>query len=107
MLIVVEFCVSKENMLRLEQFRNMLVAEVKKLRDEIHSLWTEIDHHWSILDIDLVEREIFKKKNQGISFEVLDELRMELKRCAKLKRANLKVIKAVRLRILQIYMNII
>lgn len=88
---VVDFCVTDENMKQLERFRDKLVLDKQKITKDIDNLWTSIDHHWNLLDVDMVQRESFRKKYPGISYEVLDDLRKELKHCEEQKRANLKV----------------
>lgn len=78
-------------MKKLELFRSRLTSDVQKVTEEINSLWSCIERDWNILDTDLVERENFRKGICGISYESLNSLREEQKRCAQLKKANIKV----------------
>lgn len=78
-------------MKQLESFQDKLVREMKEITKEINHLWSAVDHHWNLLDTDMIEREMFKKKYTDISYDVLNGLRTELKRCEELKKANIKV----------------
>lgn len=86
-----EMIVNVEKMTLIENFHQELENEYKQIAEEIELLWSDIESAWDILDIDLLEREHFRKKNFGNSINTLTILKEEHKRCDELKKANIKV----------------
>lgn len=85
------FLVTDENMKQLDLFQKNLIKEQKNVKEEIVHLRNKIDDYWNLLDVDLKEREDFRRKHTGNSLDVLQALRIEIKRCENLKKANIKV----------------
>ncbi|XP_057657790.1 protein regulator of cytokinesis 1-like [Diorhabda carinulata] len=86
-----DFKITEENMESLDLFLYNMKKELNNVKEEIYQLRTKIEQLWNMLDVDFVEREEFRKKYVGDSLNTLEALRLELKRCESLKRANIKV----------------
>lgn len=85
------FLVTDDNMRRLEFLHGKLMKQQRYVKEEIAQLRNKIEDHWHLLDIDQIEREVFRQEYSGNSLDVLHALQAEIKRCADLKTANLKV----------------
>ncbi|KAJ8960390.1 hypothetical protein NQ314_006080 [Rhamnusium bicolor] len=79
-------------MKQLEQLHRSLHKQLKDVKEEIVQRRKKIDDLWNLLDVDFKEREAFRQKYIGNSVDVLEALRLEVKRCEELKMANIKVI---------------
>lgn len=85
--------VTADNMKKLEIFAKCLKEIKKSTEEEISHLRSRIEDLWKILDVDLRDRDEFRTHYTGNSLETLDALRLEMKRCEEIGRANMKVCK--------------
>nr|XP_023014432.1 protein regulator of cytokinesis 1-like [Leptinotarsa decemlineata] len=86
-----KFMVTDENMKDLECFHKSIKRQLENVKEEISHLRSNVDHYWDLLEISLQERQEFRQKYTGNSVDVLDALRLEVRRCGDLKKANIKV----------------
>ncbi|KAG5897209.1 hypothetical protein JTB14_022560 [Gonioctena quinquepunctata] len=77
----------QKNILSKDDSKFML----ENVKGEISHLRASVDNYWNLLDVSLHERQEFRERYTGNSIEVLDALRIEIRRCADLKKANIKV----------------
>ncbi|XP_056642783.1 protein regulator of cytokinesis 1-like isoform X1 [Diorhabda sublineata] len=99
-----DFALTEDNMESLYAFYNSMKKELDNVKEEIDLLWNKIENIWTLLEIDFVERERFRKKYVEISKETLEALRQEMRRCENLKMANIKIfVERVRQELQQIW----
>ncbi|KAJ8912896.1 hypothetical protein NQ315_011219 [Exocentrus adspersus] len=85
------FLLTDENMKHLDLLYKNLIKQQGDVEEEIANLRNKIDDYWNLLDVDLKEREDFRKTHVGNSLDILEALKAEAKRCETLKKANIKV----------------
>ncbi|XP_028134557.1 protein regulator of cytokinesis 1-like [Diabrotica virgifera virgifera] len=85
------FMVTEENIEKLETFYGDMKKALKDTKEEVCQLWNNIEHLWTLLDIDFMEREEIRKKYTGYSLSTLESLRLEWQKYELLKKANIKV----------------
>ncbi|XP_060519732.1 protein regulator of cytokinesis 1-like isoform X2 [Cylas formicarius] len=85
------FLVTKENMQNLEYFHNSLKELLKSTDEEVAHLRLRIEELWRMLEIDMIDQDEFRTHYTGRSLDTLKALRLEVKRCEELRKANLKV----------------
>ncbi|XP_076259357.1 protein regulator of cytokinesis 1-like isoform X1 [Rhynchophorus ferrugineus] len=83
--------VTNENMSKLELFSKNLVEVKRSTDDEVSHLRNKVEELWKMLEIDLVDRDEFRTHYTGSSLRTLDALRVEVKRCDEIRKANIKV----------------
>lgn len=84
------FLVTKENLKKLEFFLISLKEIKKATEEEISQLRGRTEDLWKMLDVDLMDRQEFRSHYTGNSIVTLEALRLEVKRCEEVRKANIK-----------------
>ncbi|XP_017767918.1 PREDICTED: protein regulator of cytokinesis 1-like isoform X2 [Nicrophorus vespilloides] len=100
----VDFIVSDVNMKMLEDFHISMVNQVETVKAEVCALREKIKSLWEILDEDLQDCDVFLRRYPGNTLDTLEGLKLEVKRCEDLKKANIEVfIKKMRAEIIDLW----
>lgn len=87
-----KFRVTNNNMKQLDNFYKKLVNCKEHMLDDINGSWNKINKLWSIMDLDVEQRKTFVDNNKEKSVEVLDALKVEIKRLEAIRMENIKVL---------------
>ncbi|XP_030764869.1 protein regulator of cytokinesis 1-like [Sitophilus oryzae] len=85
------FTVTNENMNKLEFFCKSLKEIKASTEEEVSHLRMRVEDLWKMLEIDLFDRDEFRTHYVGNSLDTLEALRVEVKRCEEIRKANIKV----------------
>lgn len=85
------FLVTDGNMEQLHEFHESLVKQLSESKEEMDGLSKRIEKLWNVLETDMQERDIFRKKCVGNVLERVAVLKEELKNCELLKCKNIQV----------------
>ncbi|XP_066156352.1 protein regulator of cytokinesis 1-like isoform X1 [Euwallacea fornicatus] len=84
------FKVTTINMEKLELFSKQMMEIKKSTEEQISQFRARIEELWKMLEVDLRDQDEFRSRCSGSSLQTLEVLRQEVKRCEKIKKANIE-----------------
>ncbi|CAG9763779.1 unnamed protein product [Ceutorhynchus assimilis] len=85
-----DMMLSNQNLKMLEFFAKCMKELKLSTEEEVSHLRTRIEDLWKMLDIELIDRDEFRSHYTGNSLDTLEALKIEVKRCEELRKANIK-----------------
>ncbi|XP_045460387.1 protein regulator of cytokinesis 1-like isoform X2 [Harmonia axyridis] len=86
-----DFIITETNMKHLQNCHDDMVRQLANIREEVDCLRNTIDELWNILEESMSTRQLFHEKYNDYTITTLKALKVEVKRCEELKKANIKI----------------